>query len=179
EITPTGLVASIHSGYDDGTQSIPNDNHHSIHPSPHESADKFVHNYDDIDGGLNVEEGESSRSNGIYVPKKLVATRQDLEYTVRLYTDMSKCYKDLKEVHSSYGVKIEMLTKEKDQLKLYPVYDKLFEKEYPFVMKIASGYRHTVADLLKIHPDPAPSESLVAPTISSALVVASSNKEKA
>ncbi|GKE19198.1 hypothetical protein Tco_1426775 [Tanacetum coccineum] len=59
--------------------------------------------------------------------------------------------------------------------KLYPMYDKLFEKEYPFVMKIASGYHHTVANFLKIHPDPAPSGSLVAPTISSALVVASSN----
>ncbi|GJT49058.1 hypothetical protein Tco_0912019 [Tanacetum coccineum] len=62
--------------------------------------------------------------------------------------------------------------------KLYPIYDKLFEKEYPFVMKIASGYRHIVADILKIHPDPAPSESLAIPTILSALAVVSSNKEK-
>ncbi|GJU04777.1 hypothetical protein Tco_1121207 [Tanacetum coccineum] len=298
-------------GYNDGTQSIPNDNHHSIHPSPHESADESVHNYDDINGGKGEESPpriEPFVKSPCYPPRflswfsfmtsgrgfqkvergrrKLVATRKDLEHIVRLYTDMSKCYKDLKEEHSSCGPKIEMLTKEKDQLsavnkdqafqiqelkaelfkksvdleaaervfaegvkereklvaqlsqtgvekfdcirkllpsheykqslsepfnmaihvgwgrglsegrtekeiiavlsrvenfdayfdrKLYPMYDKLFEKEYPFVMKIASGYHHTVADLLKIHPDPAPSGSLVAPTISSALVVASSN----
>ncbi|GJS69604.1 hypothetical protein Tco_0702445 [Tanacetum coccineum] len=34
--------------------------------------------------------------------------------------------------------------------KLYPMYDKLFEKEYPYVMKVASGYRHFVVDLLKV-----------------------------
>ncbi|GKB56073.1 hypothetical protein Tco_0912259 [Tanacetum coccineum] len=53
--------------------------------------------------------------------------------------------------------------------KLYPMYDKLFEKEYPYVMKIASGYRHSVADLLKIHPDLAPSERSVAPVTSTTL----------
>ncbi|GJU61262.1 hypothetical protein Tco_1243097 [Tanacetum coccineum] len=40
--------------------------------------------------------------------------------------------------------------------KLYPKYDKLFKKEYPYIMKIASGYHHSMADLLKVHPDPAP-----------------------
>ncbi|GJR36508.1 hypothetical protein Tco_1212192 [Tanacetum coccineum] len=53
--------------------------------------------------------------------------------------------------------------------KLYPTYDKLFEKEYPYVEKIASGYRHLVANLLKVHPDPAPFESTSTPTISKAL----------
>ncbi|GJR37371.1 hypothetical protein Tco_1213055 [Tanacetum coccineum] len=53
--------------------------------------------------------------------------------------------------------------------KLYPMYDKLFEKEYPFIMKIASGYRHSVSDLLKVHPDPAPLGGVSAPTISDAL----------
>ncbi|GJW66734.1 hypothetical protein Tco_0121158 [Tanacetum coccineum] len=53
--------------------------------------------------------------------------------------------------------------------KLYPMYNKLFEDEYPFVMKIASGYRHSVTDLLKVHPDPAPaiSSALVGPPVSS------------
>ncbi|GJS56719.1 RNA-directed DNA polymerase, eukaryota, reverse transcriptase zinc-binding domain protein [Tanacetum coccineum] len=40
---------------------------------------------------------------------------------------------------------------------------------YPFVAKIASGYRHSVADLLKFHPDPAPAGGSSAPTISTAL----------
>ncbi|GJY49292.1 hypothetical protein Tco_0439248 [Tanacetum coccineum] len=42
--------------------------------------------------------------------------------------------------------------------KLYPMYDKLFEKEYPYIEKIASGYHHSVVDLLNVHPDPAHSE---------------------
>ncbi|GKC26748.1 putative reverse transcriptase domain-containing protein [Tanacetum coccineum] len=53
--------------------------------------------------------------------------------------------------------------------KLYLMYDKLFEKEYPFIMKIATGYRHSVSDLLKVHPDPAPLGGVSAPTISDAL----------
>ncbi|GJW31646.1 hypothetical protein Tco_0051678 [Tanacetum coccineum] len=53
--------------------------------------------------------------------------------------------------------------------KLYPMYDKLFEKEYPFIMKIASGYRHSVSDLLKVHPDPAPVGGVSAQNISDAL----------
>nr|GEV13179.1 hypothetical protein [Tanacetum cinerariifolium] len=53
--------------------------------------------------------------------------------------------------------------------KLYPMYDKLFEKEYHFIMKIASGYRHSVSDLLKVHHDPAPSGGTSAPTISTSL----------
>ncbi|GJW19946.1 hypothetical protein Tco_0027382 [Tanacetum coccineum] len=42
--------------------------------------------------------------------------------------------------------------------KLYPMYDKLFEKQYSYVQKIARGYRHLMADLLKVYPDPAPSQ---------------------
>ncbi|GJV41992.1 hypothetical protein Tco_1420432 [Tanacetum coccineum] len=53
--------------------------------------------------------------------------------------------------------------------KLYPMYDKLFEKEYLYVEKISSGYRHSVFDLLKVHPLPTPSEGTLAPTISKAL----------
>ncbi|GJV14550.1 hypothetical protein Tco_1359873 [Tanacetum coccineum] len=53
--------------------------------------------------------------------------------------------------------------------KLYLMYDKLFEKEYPFIMKIATGYRHSVSDLLKVHPDPAPSDGTSVPTISTSL----------
>ncbi|GKD39736.1 hypothetical protein Tco_1259943, partial [Tanacetum coccineum] len=53
--------------------------------------------------------------------------------------------------------------------KLYPMYDNLFEKEYPYIMKIASGYRHSVADLLKVHPDPAPSGGTSTYTVSKAL----------
>ncbi|GJX53011.1 hypothetical protein Tco_0281380 [Tanacetum coccineum] len=53
--------------------------------------------------------------------------------------------------------------------KLYPMYHKLFEKEYPYIMKISSGYRHSVADHIKIHPNLAPSRGTPAPTISKAL----------
>ncbi|GJY04182.1 hypothetical protein Tco_0370122 [Tanacetum coccineum] len=53
--------------------------------------------------------------------------------------------------------------------KLYSMYDKLFEKEYPYIEKIASRYRHSVVDLLKVHLDPAPSEGTSTPTISKAL----------
>ncbi|GJV62787.1 hypothetical protein Tco_1473615 [Tanacetum coccineum] len=53
--------------------------------------------------------------------------------------------------------------------KLYPMNDKLFEKEYPYIMKISSGYRHSVADHIKIHPNLAPSGETPAPTISKAL----------
>nr|GEV45814.1 hypothetical protein [Tanacetum cinerariifolium] len=48
-------------------------------------------------------------------------------------------------------------------------YEKLFKQKYPYVMKIASRYRHSVADLLKVHPDPTPSGGDSAPTISKAL----------
>ncbi|GJZ51062.1 hypothetical protein Tco_0605577 [Tanacetum coccineum] len=64
--------------------------------------------------------------------------------------------------------------------KLYPMYDKLFENEYPYVMRIASGFCHLVADLLKVHPDPTPSEGISSATISKALAGSShpSNKNK-
>ncbi|GJY55269.1 ribonuclease H-like domain-containing protein [Tanacetum coccineum] len=52
---------------------------------------------------------------------------------------------------------------------LYPMYDKLFEKKYPYVEKISRGYRHSVADLLKVHPDLIPSTGTSTPTISKAL----------
>ncbi|GKC15783.1 hypothetical protein Tco_1012565, partial [Tanacetum coccineum] len=34
--------------------------------------------------------------------------------------------------------------------KLYPMYDKLFEAKYPYIEKIASRYRHSVAELLRV-----------------------------
>nr|GEX37139.1 hypothetical protein [Tanacetum cinerariifolium] len=50
--------------------------------------------------------------------------------------------------------------------KLYPIYDKLFEKEYPYVAKIASGFRHLVADFLKVYSGPTPSsETLAVPDL--------------
>ncbi|GKE22217.1 hypothetical protein Tco_1433729 [Tanacetum coccineum] len=36
-------------------------------------------------------------------------------------------------------------------------YDKLFEKRYPFVERISNGFRHSMADLLKIYLEPPPS----------------------
>ncbi|GJW23189.1 hypothetical protein Tco_0033811 [Tanacetum coccineum] len=50
--------------------------------------------------------------------------------------------------------------------KLSPMYDKLFEKQYPYVHKIARGYRHSVADLLKVCLDPAPSQGTSNPNTS-------------
>ncbi|GJR64065.1 hypothetical protein Tco_0010130 [Tanacetum coccineum] len=52
--------------------------------------------------------------------------------------------------------------------KLYSMYDKLFEKQYPYVQKIARGYRHSVADLLKVYLDPAPSQGTSNPNTSKA-----------
>ncbi|GKA56075.1 hypothetical protein Tco_0755147 [Tanacetum coccineum] len=52
--------------------------------------------------------------------------------------------------------------------KLYG-YDKLFEKKYPYIERIASGHHHSVADLLKVHPDPAPFAGTSTPTISNSL----------
>nr|GEU46578.1 hypothetical protein [Tanacetum cinerariifolium] len=40
--------------------------------------------------------------------------------------------------------------------KLYPMYDKLFEKQYPYAEKISRGFHHSVAKLLKVYLDPAP-----------------------
>nr|GEW10924.1 hypothetical protein [Tanacetum cinerariifolium] len=54
-------------------------------------------------------------------------------------------------------------------LKLYPMYDKLFEKKYPYVERIANGYRHSMDDLLRVHPDPNPFAGTSTPTISKAL----------
>ncbi|GJY81627.1 hypothetical protein Tco_0494378 [Tanacetum coccineum] len=36
-------------------------------------------------------------------------------------------------------------------------YDKLFERQYPYVEKISRGFRHSVSDLLKVYPDSPPS----------------------
>ncbi|GJW55937.1 hypothetical protein Tco_0100022 [Tanacetum coccineum] len=52
---------------------------------------------------------------------------------------------------------------------LYPMYDKLFEKEYPYVMEIASGFHHSVTNLLKVYHDPDPFGDPSALTISQAL----------
>ncbi|GJY71598.1 hypothetical protein Tco_0475301, partial [Tanacetum coccineum] len=56
----------------------------------------------------------------------------------------------------------------------------ILEKEYPFVTKVAKGYRHFVAELMKVHPGPAPVATSSAPTGSASLVgavVSSTQKE--
>ncbi|GJX44240.1 hypothetical protein Tco_0260916 [Tanacetum coccineum] len=40
--------------------------------------------------------------------------------------------------------------------KLYSMYDKLFKMQYPYIENIARGFRHSVAELLKVHPNPPP-----------------------
>ncbi|GKB52575.1 hypothetical protein Tco_0903328 [Tanacetum coccineum] len=45
----------------------------------------------------------------------------------------------------------------------------IMAKEYLYIENIASGYHHSVVDLVKVHPDPAPFEGTSAPTISQAL----------
>ncbi|GKA25133.1 hypothetical protein Tco_0711166 [Tanacetum coccineum] len=213
--------------------------------------------------GRHVEDGESSNVGAIYddystlaeahdgcsdTVRKLVTARQDLEHNPNLYTNISNCFKELKEEHSGCDGKVKVLEEERNQLsfvnkaqatqiqeleselvkkgyelkfadhllqsheykkslsepfnmaiqagwgkglsqgqtdkqifvalnevqgfdsysdmKLYPMYGKLFEAQYPFIAKIASGYLHSVTDMLKIHPDPAPSGSTPALTIS-------------
>ncbi|GJW99390.1 hypothetical protein Tco_0183304 [Tanacetum coccineum] len=41
--------------------------------------------------------------------------------------------------------------------KMYVEFDKLFEKQYPYVEKISRDFCHTVSDLLKVYPDSPPS----------------------
>nr|GEX33439.1 hypothetical protein [Tanacetum cinerariifolium] len=48
-------------------------------------------------------------------------------------------------------------------------HDKLFENKYPYVERIIGGFCHYVADLLKIHPAPAPSGQALATASSKAL----------
>ncbi|GJZ89998.1 hypothetical protein Tco_0661925 [Tanacetum coccineum] len=52
--------------------------------------------------------------------------------------------------------------------KMYVEYDKLFEKRYPYVEKISSGFRHIVADLLKVYPEPPPSGQALSTTVGAA-----------
>ncbi|GJU99212.1 hypothetical protein Tco_1328483, partial [Tanacetum coccineum] len=49
--------------------------------------------------------------------------------------------------------------------KMYVEYDKLFEKRYPFREKISHDFRHKVADLLKVYPDPPPSRQAPSTTV--------------
>nr|GEX22087.1 hypothetical protein [Tanacetum cinerariifolium] len=91
------------------------------------------------------------------------------------FENLQEDYSKLAETHDECSDTVWKLVTAR---KLHLMYDKLFEKGYPFVMKIASGYRHSVAGLLKIHPDPAPAGGSAAPTISSALVVPPPSKKK-
>ncbi|GJT32586.1 hypothetical protein Tco_0923005 [Tanacetum coccineum] len=124
--------------------------------------------------------------------RKLVTARQDLEHNAKLYTNMTDRYKGLKEEHADrleveldkkdsalvYAERISVdRAAEKEKLvtqlsqaeiekfdcirKLLPIM-----KEYPYVKKIASGFCHSVADLLKAYPDPAPSsKTFVVPAL--------------
>ncbi|GKD37032.1 hypothetical protein Tco_1257239 [Tanacetum coccineum] len=49
--------------------------------------------------------------------------------------------------------------------KMYVEYDKLFEKRYPFMERISNGFRHSVVDLLKVYPEPPPSERAPSVTV--------------
>ncbi|GJY97712.1 hypothetical protein Tco_0514622 [Tanacetum coccineum] len=105
-------------------------------------------------------------------------------YILERFENLQDDYTKLAETHADRKVRLRRVVLEEEFLagfvhaakgfdaysdkKLYPMYDKLFEKEYPYVIKIASGYRHSVADLLKIHHDPAPPGSSAASTVSTA-----------
>ncbi|GKD17609.1 hypothetical protein Tco_1206767 [Tanacetum coccineum] len=119
--------------------------------------------------------------------QKYVTARVDLEHNAKLYIDAINRLRAVKEEHlfkpgGGNGLSdgrtdeeimaIRCTTEYFDPYsdkKPYPMYDKLFEKEYPYIDKIASGYRHSVADLLKVHPDPAPLEDTSNPNVSKTL----------
>ncbi|GJR56643.1 hypothetical protein Tco_1407164 [Tanacetum coccineum] len=124
---------------------------------------------------------------------KLVTARQDLEQNARLYTNMSDHYKGLKEEHQGCNDRFQVLEKEKNELsmtnrdqalQIQELEAELAKKtlhlymlrEYrpkgPWngrnLLLTACDYRHSVADLLKVHPDPAPFGGFTAPNVSSA-----------
>nr|GEY30409.1 hypothetical protein [Tanacetum cinerariifolium] len=85
-----------------------------VHVSSHESANEPVHKFKNLQDDyspLAETHGECSKN-----VQKLVIARQDLEHNVTLYTNLSNCFKDLKEEHSGYDEKVKALEKEKDEL---------------------------------------------------------------
>ncbi|GJZ39998.1 hypothetical protein Tco_0586561 [Tanacetum coccineum] len=105
-----------------------------------------------------------------YAERLLAEGAKDHE---RLTAQLARWGKGLSEGHTDKEIMDALYKAEKfdpyTDKKLYPMYDKMYEKEYPYIEKIASRYRHSMADLLKVHPDPTPSGDTSAPTISKAL----------
>ncbi|GJY49225.1 hypothetical protein Tco_0439181 [Tanacetum coccineum] len=237
-----------------GVKSASKNSNHVSSPS-FTDVSESVHHFVNVEEkqGRNVEEGESSRSDSVYIPGWAIPRRchadnhewawfsvargamaqtdllkrfenllADYDTLVETHSECSKTA--LKEEHTGCEQKVKALEEERNNLsvvnrdqalwikelevgvakkdyalaaaeqvstegaqerqklvaqlsktevekKLYPMYDKLFEKECPYFEKIASGYRHSVVDLLKVHLDPAHSEGTLTPTISKALGV--------
>nr|GEZ66703.1 hypothetical protein [Tanacetum cinerariifolium] len=101
---------------------------------------------------------------------ELVRKDYALVATKKMFADGAKERQDLVAQLSKAKIKkFDCIRKLLPTVKLYPMYAKLFEKEYPFIMKIANGYRHFVSDLLKVHPNPAPFRGVSTLTIFDAL----------
>nr|GEU90265.1 hypothetical protein [Tanacetum cinerariifolium] len=64
--------------------------------------------------------------------------------------------KALAEGRSEKDIMDALLRFEDFDKKIYHMYDKLFKMQYPYFEKIARGFRNSVAELLKFHPDPPP-----------------------
>ncbi|GJZ18076.1 hypothetical protein Tco_0554199, partial [Tanacetum coccineum] len=99
--------------------------------------------------------------------RKLVTARQDLEHNANVYTDAINRYKSMKEEHAGCGQKAELARK--DSMLTYT--ERMLAEGANDHEKLTAqpGYRHSVADLLKVHLDLAPSTSTSTPTISKAL----------
>nr|GEW33197.1 hypothetical protein [Tanacetum cinerariifolium] len=157
-------------------QNSPEADNEIVQVSSHESVDEFVHNYIDVDA--NKQHGHS-RGAPLSEPREIfrVVMLRKLKLTCckELKEEHSGCdgkvkalekeRDELSVVNQNQASQIQELEAELEKKnselatatkeKLYPKYAKLFETKYPFVVKIAKGYRHSVADLLKLHPDPA------------------------
>ncbi|GKB12632.1 hypothetical protein Tco_0846555 [Tanacetum coccineum] len=107
--------------------------------------------------------------------RKLVTARQDLEHNANLYTDAINRYRSMKEEHAGYGHKVARIQSLKAELarkdSVLTYTERMLAEGANDHEKLTAqpGYRHSVADLLKVHPDLAPSTGTSTPTISKAL----------
>nr|GEU98105.1 hypothetical protein [Tanacetum cinerariifolium] len=153
----------------------------SSHPEQHLSTGVPASRLRQILTSQNIEEGESSRGASVLARGAMAQTDipERFENLLADYDTLAARIQSLeadlarKDYELTYAERVlakgaknhEKLT----ALKLYPMYDKLFEKKYPYVERIANKYRHSMDDLLRVYPDPNPFAGTSSPTISKPL----------
>ncbi|GJR39389.1 hypothetical protein Tco_1215073 [Tanacetum coccineum] len=171
-VAPANHVIPIYSG-NDGEPNILNDGNRSASHSPHGSAPflnvqmTFEHNSSSLGRQRHMVSAENNtsgpvpQSEGNKEHEKLTTELSQAEIKrfdcIRKLLPTAGWGKGLSEGRTeaqiiSALIRVENFDAYSDR-KLNPMYDDLFKKEYPYVQKIASGFRHSVADLLKIHHD--------------------------